>query len=186
MVYLTTLWLPILLSAVVVFVASSVMHMVLKYHRSDYQKLPNEDALLEALRGQRLAPGVYPFPCAPDPKDMKSPAMMEKYKQGPVGILTVVPVGPPAMGKYLVLWFVYCLVISLFAAYVAGRTLGMGTAYLAVFRIAGTVAFVGYAAGNLVDSIWKGQPWGTTVKHIFDGLIYALLTAGVFGWLWPR
>ena len=186
MVYLTTLWLPILLSAVVVFVASSILHMVLKYHRSDYKKLPNEESLLAALRSQRLAPGTYPFPYCASSTEMKSPAMLEKYKQGPVGILTVIRSGPPAMGKGLLLWFIFCVVISIFAAYVAGRTLSAGTAYLAVFRIAGTVAFVGYSAGNLVDSIWKGQPWSTTIKHIFDGLVYALLTAGTFAWLWPR
>jgi len=186
MVYLTTLWLPILLSAVVVFVASSVMHMVLTYHRSDYQKLPNEEKLLDALRSERLAPGTYQFPHCASPKDMKSPEMIEKHRKGPVGILTVIRSGPPAMRKGLLLWFAFCVVISVFVAYLAGRTLSAGTAYLAVFRVAGTVAFLGYSAGNAVDSIWKGQPWSTTVKHMFDGLIYALLTAGVFGWLWPR
>jgi hypothetical protein len=90
------------------------------------------------------------------------------------------------MGKYLTLWFIFCLVISFFVAYVSGRALNTGAAYLAVFRIAGTVAFLGYAASQATDSIWKGQAWSTTIKHMFDGLVYGLLTAGVFGWLWPR
>ena len=36
MVGLAALWLPILLSAVIVFVASSLIHMVSGWHKSDY------------------------------------------------------------------------------------------------------------------------------------------------------
>ena len=186
MVYLTALWLPILLSAVVVFLASWMMHMLLPHHKSDYTKLPNEDGMLQAMRSHTLVPGTYMFPHCGSHKELGSAEMMEKFKKGPVGILTVIPSGPPAMGKYLGLWFAFCLLVSLFAAYVAGRTLGLGAQYLAVFRIVGTVAFVAYSVGQMPDSIWRGQPWSNTFKHVFDGLVYALLTAGMFGWLWPR
>ena len=186
MVYLTALWLPILLSAVVVFLASSIMHMVLTYHRSDYKKLPNEEKLLEAMRNEGVVPGGYHFPYCASPKEMGSPEKVEKYTKGPVGILTVIPNGPPAMGKRLAQWFAFCLVISFFVAYLTGRALSAGAEYLAVFRMAGTVGFLGYSAAHAVDSIWKGQSWSTTIKHMFDGLVYGLLTGGVFGWLWPR
>jgi len=186
MVTVTELWLPILLSAVVVFVASSVIHMLLPYHKSEYKKLPNEDRLLEAMRNEGVAPGLYVFPYVAAHKEMKSAEMIEKYKRGPVGMVTVMPSRPPAMGKYLTMWFLFCVLIGVFVAYLAGRTLQPGAQYLAVFRIAGTVAFVGYGVGVLTDSIWKGQAWSATLKHLFDGLIYGLLTAGVFGWLWPR
>jgi hypothetical protein len=185
MVPLTALWLPILLAAVIVFVASSIMHMVLPYHRSDYQKLPDEDRLLAALRAAGLKRGLYVFPfCAQ--KEMKSPAMIEKYKQGPVGMMTVFPSGPPPMPKLLAMWFVYCLVIGFFVAYLTGHTVSPGARYLAVFRVAGTAAFLAYGVGQLVNSIWGGQPWSVTIKHVIDGLIYGMLTAGTFGWLWPR
>ncbi len=186
MVSITALWLPILLSAVIVFVASSIMHMVLPYHRSDYRKLPDEGKVTDALRAVGVTPGpVYSFPhCAH--KDMKSPEVVEKFKRGPVGLLTVFPSGPPALPKFLGLWFVNCVVVGIFVAYLTGRTRVPGTDYLQVFRVAGTVAFMGYGVGQLQDSIWKGQTWGVTAKHVFDGLIYALLTAGTFGWLWPR
>jgi hypothetical protein len=139
MVSITSLWLPIVLSAVIVFIASSIIHMVLPYHRSDYKKLPNEEKLLEAIRSEKVAPGDYTFPCPASPKDMSSPEMMEKYKQGPVGFATIIPSGPPAMGKQLVLWFLFCLIVGFFVAYVTGRTLDFGAHYLAVFRVAGTV-----------------------------------------------
>lgn len=185
MVYLTSLWLPILLSAVGVFIISSLTHMVLKLHKNDYTELPNDGALREAMRNAGVKPGNYAFPCPADAKDMGSPEMLEKYNQGPVGFMNVMPSGPPAMGKYLALWFVYTLIVSLFVAYLTGRTLAAGTDYLAVFRVAGATAFLAYGVANLVDSVWKAQNWGTTFRHIFDGLLYSLVTAGFFGWLWP-
>jgi hypothetical protein len=186
MVPITALWLPILLSAVIVFVASSILHMVLPYHKSDYRKLPEEDKIVDALRTAGVTPGpAYHFPHTSH-KEMKSPEVVDKFKRGPIGLLTVIPSGPPAMGKYLGLWFVYCVVVSLFVAFVAGSTLRPGTRYLLVFHLTGLAAFLAYGVGHLQDSIWKGQTWGVTAKHVFDGLIYALLTAGTFGWLWPR
>jgi hypothetical protein len=185
MVPLTALWLPIVLSAVIVFVASFVMHMVLTYHHSDYRQLPEEDKLLAALRATGLKRGLYFFPFCTH-KEMKSPAMIEKYKQGPVGTMTIFPSGPPAMPKFLVMWFVYCLIIGFFVAYLTGRTVAFGALYPAVFRVAGTAAFLAYGVGLLSNGIWKGQPWGMVIKEVIDGLIYSLLTAGTFGWLWPR
>jgi len=185
MVFLTALWLPILLSAVIVFIASSIMHTVLPYHRSDYRQLPEEDKLLAALRPAGLKPGQYVFPyCLP--KEMKSPAAIEKYNQGPVGTMTIFRNGPPVMPKFLAQWFAYCLVIAFFVAYLTGRTLPAGVHYLAVFRVAGTAGFLAYGLGHLSNGIWKGQPWPATIKEVVDGLIYGLLTACIFGWLWPR
>jgi hypothetical protein len=110
MISLGALWLPILLSAVFVFIVSSILHMVLPIHRNDYGKLPGEPAVLEAMRTQSVTPGTYMFPRPDSVKDMCSPEMQEKYNQGPVGYLTVLPNGQPAMGKNLVLWFLYPLV----------------------------------------------------------------------------
>ena len=170
---------------VIVFVASSIIHMVLKYHVSDYRQLPEEDKLLAALRPAGLAPGLYHFPYCSH-KDMNSPAMQEKFKQGPVGFLTLYPNGPVAMPKFLGMWFAYCLLIGVFVAYLTGRTVMPSAPYLAVFRVAGTAAFLAFGLGPLVNGIWKGQPWSMVFKEAFDGLVYSLLTAATFGWLWPR
>src|SRR5260370_15035742 len=133
----------------------------------------------------RSTPGLYHFPHCSH-KEMNSPAMQEKFKQGPVGMLTVFPSGPIAMPKFLGMWFAYCLLIGFFVAYLTGRTVAPGSHhYLAVFRVAGTAAFLAYALGPLVNGIWKGQPWSMVLKESFDGLIYSLLAAATFGWLWP-
>jgi len=185
MVSLASLWLPILLSAVAVFVASSVIHMVLPYHKSDYKKLPSEDGVMDALRPFDLAPGDYMFPLA-DAGDMKNPAFVEKWSKGPAGSLTVLPKGPWAMRSTMALWFLYCVAIGITAAYIAGRALPQGAHYRAVFRFAGATAFYGYALALWQNTIWYKKNWMTTLKSTFDGLVYAFLTVGFFGWLWPR
>jgi len=186
MVPIISLWLPILFSAVIVFVASSIIHMVLPYHRSDYKKLPAEDNVMDALRKFQIPPGDYFFPRPGGPKAMKDPAFQEKMKKGPIGLMTVRPSGPPSMGRQFLLWFLYCVVVGVFAAYVAGRALPAGAPYRAVFRFAGVTAFAGYALALWLDTIWYWRSATTTLKSTFDGLVYALLTAGIFGWLWPR
>jgi hypothetical protein len=186
MVPVMSLWLPILLSAVVVFVASSIIHMMLTYHRSDYSRLPDEEKVLDALRPLNVPPGAYIFPHAGTPAAMKDPAYQEKLNRGPIGMLMVRPNGPFNMGGSLAQWFVYCVVVSAFAAYVAGRAVGPGADYLSAFRFSGTVAFAGYSLALLQGPIWEWRRWSMTLKTMFDGLIYALLTGGVFGWLWPR
>ncbi len=185
MVSLSALWLPIVLSAVIVFIASSIMHMVLPYHRSDYLKLPDEEKVLPALRAAGLKRGLYIFPHTTH-EEMKSPAMIDKYNQGPVGMMTIFPSGPPVLPKFLGLWFGYCLLISFFVAYLTGHTVAPGTYYLAVFRVVGTAAFLAYGLGTMSNGIWRGQPWSFVLKEVIDGLVYALLTAGTFGWLWPK
>jgi len=182
---LSALWLPIVLSAVIVFVASSILHMVLPYHRGDYLRLPDEDKILPALRAAGLKRGLYIFPFGTH-KDMKSPAMIEKYHQGPVGMMTIFPGGQPFIPKFLGLWFAYCLIIGFFVAYLGAHTIAPHTDYLAVFRVVGTAAFLAYGLGLISNGIWKAMPWSFVVKEVIDGLLYALLTAGTFGWLWPR
>jgi hypothetical protein len=183
---LTALWLAVLLSTVIVFFASFIVHTVLSYHKSDYRKLPDEDRITDALRNAGVTRGAaYFFPYFSF-KEMKSAHVIEKMKRGPVGLLTVLPSGPPAMGKNMVQWFLYCVVISIFAAYLAGRTLAPGTSFWQVFRLVGMVAFLGYGAAHAQESIWSGRSWAVTFKHIFDSVIYAALTATTFGWLWPK
>jgi len=185
MVALAELWLPILLSAVFVFLASSVIHMALPIHKSDFGKLPSEEDILEKMRGHGVSRGSYMFPCPESMKEMGSPEMVEKYNKGPVGYVTILPNGPPAMSKSLVQWFIYCLIVGVFCGYIGSFSLAPGAAFEMVFRVTGTIALLGYAIGALLESIWKGQSWVTTGKFIFDGVVYMLVTAATFGWLWP-
>ena len=185
MVALTALWLPIMLSAVIVFIASSIIHMVLPFHRSDYRQLPDEEKLLAAMRPSNLVPGLYNFPFCTH-ANMKSPEVLEKFRQGPVGFLVVRPTGLVNLPKFLIQWVIYCLIVGFFVAYLAGRTVAPGAHYLVVFRVVGTAAFLSYGLGGLSNGIWRGLPWSMVLKEAFDGLIYGLLTAGTFGWLWPR
>ncbi len=180
-----SLWLPVIVSAIVVFVASSILHMVLKYHKADFKPLPNEGAVREALAKGSPAPGIYFTPYCADMKQMNDPAIKEKFEKGPVAMITVCPKGAPMMPKLLALWFGFTLLVSLVAACVARHTLHPGDGGMLVMRITGTVAFAGYALSHVSDSIWKGQPWANTLRAVVDGAIYALLTGLTFRLLWP-
>lgn len=186
MTELNTLWLPILLSSVIVFVVSSVIHMALPWHKSDYPKVPSEDQLRDAVRPLAIPPGDYMVPRPTSTAEMRSPEFAEKIQKGPNMILTVLPNGPWSMKRNLVLWFLYLVAVGVFVAYVAGRALPVGADYPSVFRFAGVTAFLAYAAALWQMSIWYRRAWSTTIKATVDGLIYGLLTAGTFGWLWPQ
>ena len=186
MVPLTSLVVPILVSAVIVFVVSAIFHMVLPFHRKDYRKVAQEAAVMDALRPFAIPPGDYVMPLAEPPARMDSPEMLDKMNKGPVVMMTVMPSGPPAMGQTFGLWFAYCVAVSIFAGYIAGRALAPGARYLDVHQFAGTVAFVGYAVALWQNSIWFRKSGGTTLRSTIDGLVYGLLTGGVFGWLWPK
>ena len=182
--FLSQLWMPIVVAAVLVFVVSSVIHMALPVHKGDKQVLPNEARVADALRGTPR--GEYMMPGCHSMKDMGTPEMIAKYQQGPIALVTVMPTGVPKIGKALVNWFIFSLIVGAITGYVAWHALPAGSSYLHVFQITGAVAWMAYGIGELPNSIWKGTPSKTTCKFVIDGLAYALVTAGAFGWLWPR
>ena len=185
MVTLDMLWLPIVVAAVLVFVASNLVWMVLPHHKKDTRRLPDEAAALEVLGKQGLTPGLYRFPWAAM-ADMNKPEVAEKFARGPVGLVAVTPSGPFSMGKSMGAWVAYIVVITLAVACIAERMLAPGAPYLSVFRRVGAVAILAYSAGNVPNAIWWGKPWRNTALEVLDGILYGLLTAGAFGWLWPR
>lgn len=184
MVSLTALWLPILLSAVLVFIASSIIHMALAWHSGDFKKFPSEDAVLDALRPFNLPPADYVAPRPASMKEMGTPEFQAKVARGPRVMVAVLPAAN-SMPRNLALWFIYSIVVAAFAAYVAGMTLAPGAEYMAVFRVTSTVTFAGYALALWQNWIWYSRSIGYTVRTTIDGLIYGLLSGGAFGWLWP-
>ena len=186
MVSAFSLWVPILLSALLVFIASSLIHMFLNWHKNDFRSVPDEDGLMDALRAFDLAPGNYLFPRPESREVMRSEEFQARAKRGPCAFMTVLRAGDAsAMGKQFVQWFVYCAVVGLFAGYVTGLAVGPDAEYMAVFKVASTTAFMGYALAHAQDAIWMSQGWPATFRSMLDGLIYALLTGGTLGWLWP-
>ena len=184
MISALSLWLPVLLSAVFVFIVSSIIHMVLTYHRNDFKRVPSEDGIMDALRSFNIQQGEYVMPHVDDPKQRETEEFKAKIEKGPVAYLTVIP-GAYNLGRKLAMWFLFSILVGLFTAYIAGLALEPGTHYMAVFRFTGTAAFGGYALALLQNSIWYGRSWRTTLKSLADGFIYALVTAATFGWLWP-
>ena len=186
MVSVFSLWLPIVLSAVFVFIASSLIHMVIGYHANDIQPVPKEDAVMDALRPFNIPPGDYCVPKPANMKDLGTPEYKAKMEKGPVVFFTVMPPGAGFMGKTLGVWFIYSVVVSFVAAYVTGIAYGPGVKYPQIFRMAATVGFACYAMALPQLSIWYRRNWMTTIKSMVDGFIYGCLIGGTFGWLWPR
>jgi hypothetical protein len=180
------LWLPIVLSAVFVFLVSSVLHMLLPIHKSDFRKLPGEEPLTAEMRKRGVGPGAYAFPHCGSMKEMSSPEMKARLAQGPVGTLIVRSPASMNMGAALAQWFLFTLVVGLLVAHIAWPVLPRGAHYTHVFHVVGLASFLAYGFSSVTDSIWKGMPWSTSFKFLFDGLLYALVTAGTFGWLWPQ
>ena len=185
MVSLAQLWLPILLSTVFVFFASSILNMVLRFwHAPDYRGFSNEDEVGAAIRKGGATPGMYMLPFCP-PEAMKKPETQEKFKTGPVGMLALRQSGSMNMGASLGQWFVFCLLVSFFCALLVAHVLTPGAPFAHVFHVVGLAALMGFAFGPLPNAIWWGHPWSVTIKHMIDGLIYAVITGAMFAWLWP-
>ena len=182
---LAQLWMPILLAAVLVFVASSLIHMVFKWHNPDYRKLGNEDDVRAAIRASSPAPGMYMIPHCIGADAMKDPAMQKKWEEGPIGFLMLRPSGMPSMGGALGSWFALTLIVSLFAGYLASRTVPVGASFLAVCRVVGIATFLAYAFGGPIHAIWAAKPWASAAKEVLDAAIYATVSACAFAWLWP-
>ena len=180
-----SLWLPVVVSAVAVWLVSAVLHMVLKYHRADYKQLSSEEPVGQALRSATSGPGVYIIPHCSDMSLLKDPAFRKRYEDGPVALIHVLRSGVPNMGKSLCQWFAFCLLVSFVTSYVARHSLDPGAVGIEVMRLTGTVAFIGYAFGYFQDSIWHGIPWSNSLRAILDAAVYAVVTGLVFRFLWP-
>jgi len=184
MISLSQLWMPLLLSTVAVFLASSVIHMASPWHKNDYPRLPNEDAVMDALRPIGLAPGDYMFPRPQSMADMKSPEFVERVTRGPKVIMTVMPNGMTPMGGMFVQWIVYILVVTAIAAHLASRSVTASAPGAHVFHQVFLVAFAGYGLALFQLSIWYARSWSITIKSVIDGAIYAAITAAIFQWSW--
>jgi hypothetical protein len=184
MAFLAQLWLPIVVSAVLVFVVGAVTHMLAPYRRAEWGHLPKEGAIQEALRG--AAPGLYVFPSPANPRHRGGPDALKRWAEGPSVFMTLVPPGPINMGRNLGLSLLTNLVVSALVAYVAFHALGVAPHYRTVFRLVGTVGFLAYAVGPLYEAIWYWKPARSLAYTAVDALLYGMVMAGTFGWLWPR
>lgn len=182
---LLQLWLPIIVGTVLAWIASALIHMLFKYHNADYQKLSNEDEVMAAVRNGSPKLGIHTFPYCTDMAEMGNEDIQQKFSRGPVGILTVFPNGMPNMGKAVGQQIVYFLIGSVLIAYCSMLALGPGAEFMAVFRFVGAVGFLAFGWATLPYSIWYGHPWSVAARYLLDALIYGLVVAAAFAWLWP-
>jgi len=179
------LWLPIVVGTGLAWIASGLIHMLLKYHHSDYQQLTNEDEVMSAVQKGSPKLGIHAFPYCSDMAGMGDPDVQQKFARGPVGMLTVFPNGTPKMGKLMAQQISFFLLGCTLIAYSTTLAMGPGAEYLVVFRFVAVIGFLTFGWAVIPFSIWYGHQWSTTAKYLLDALIYGLVVAGSFAWLWP-
>jgi len=183
---LLSLWLPILLSAVVVFVISSLIHMVFKWHNPEYRGFSNEDAVRDAIRTGNPSPGQYVLPYCKEMKELGTEAMKQKYQEGPVGFVTLTQSGSPNMGKSFVAWFLMSIIVGAIGAFIATQLFGLDPARArAAAKLVGAVTFLSYGMGTIAESVWMGRTWTASAKFLLDAALYGIGSGLVFFWLWP-
>lgn len=186
LVELTELWLPILLSGVAVFVLSFLMWMVMPHHKGDWEGLPDEDGLMDALRAQGVKPKTqYMFPYCHSQELMKDPEWMAKFNRGPKGFLVMKADGEINMGKNMVISTIFNLLTATLVALVATLSVERGAAGADVFWFVTLVAFLANSWALVWGAIWFDRTWGSTLREMFDGLVYGAATGAIFMLLWP-
>lgn len=182
---LMQLWLPILLSGIFCWFASALIHMLIKYHNFDYKKLSNEEQVGDALREGNPKPGLYHMPHCTDMKEMNNETMQAKFKKGPIAMISVFENGMPPMGKLLAQQLAFFLGGCFLIAYVATLSVTPSVEFIVVFRFIMIISFITFGYGLIPESIWMGRPWATCLRYLLDALIYAVIVAATFAWLWP-
>lgn len=181
MVSLTSLWLPILVSAVALFFLSFLSWMVLPHHKSDWKGVPDDQAFRDALNGLNIPPGNYMFPYAETSAEMQSAEFLERQRQGPNGTLQLWE-GLNSMSRNLVMQFLYLLGSAFCLAYLGTLGLASGADFMAVFRFMGTAGILMFTAGSIPHAIWfKFRLPG----YLVDGLLNGLAVGLIFASLWP-
>jgi len=192
MVALSSLWFAIAVTSIVIFFASAIMWMLLPHHKKDIQfinctdadkEADKEAAFIDAVNAAALKPGMYMYPGC-DAKDYKSDEGKARYNNGPWGTLTIYP-GKPNFPMNLLKTFITFFVITLFVAYITGLSVGAGADYMQVFRVSGAAAMLGHCMGGITSDFFMGKPSRLIITELFDKVVYALLTAGMFASMWP-
>ena len=175
-----SLWLPILISTIALFFASFLSWMVVQLHMKDWVKLDDEEKLMGVVREMNIPDGNYMFPGATSGKEMNSPEHMEKYSEGPRGVLTILPV--PNMGKNLGLTLLFFLFCNATFGYLASFALEQQHDFLTVFRFVATIALLTFCASIVQHAIWFRS---RVVGHVIESIAYALIAGAIFAVFWP-
>jgi hypothetical protein len=184
---MSELWLPVLLSSLACLAISAIVWGVLPLHVREHRRLPAEPELLDALRRQMPAPGIYSFPYSGTCGVSATRAdVVANLQRGPVGFLVIGRTGARRALVPLAQYFVFFAIVAMLTAYVASIAgLKDGAPFLRVFRLVAIVSSMALTLGSAPLSIWFSRPWKSWLLHCADGLACGLAMGTVFGWLWP-
>ncbi len=182
-VSMAELWMPILTTAVVVFILSCLAWTISPHHKPEYRKLAAEPGFLDALRTLNIPAGGYFFPYV-DGAGMKTEEGKRLMNEGPWGRMRLYG-KKPGMGGSMLGSFVLYLVVSAAIAFVGTMTIPAGAGFGDVLRVLGTVGVLSYSVAVIPQIIWFERQWSVFFTHLFDGVVFGLATGLVFAWMWP-
>ncbi|MBX3390079.1 MAG: hypothetical protein KF691_11585 [Phycisphaeraceae bacterium] len=181
---LTACWLAIIATPVALWFYGALAWMALPHHKRDLKKLPDDNKVIEFVRGLGLQPGVYSYPnmhCEGEDRER----IKKLWETGPMGILSVW--SKVSMGRNMLLTFIVELIAAFLIAYVGvAAGFGRGEPFAKVFQVLGTVGILTFTVGSLPGAIWFQANKSAVVSGIIDGVIMGLITGAIMAWLWPK
>jgi hypothetical protein len=167
------------LAGMALFAWQSISHMVVGLGEVGIREIPNEDAVLAAMRQSIPEPGFYFFPGMRLPpnatKEQQQAAMKQweaKYTSGPAGILIYHPRGEQPMSpKQLLGQLAGSMVAALIAGFLLSRAVGSLSCFAS--RI-GFVVLLGLLPSVMVHFPywnWYGFPTSYSLAALTDHIL---------------
>lgn len=177
----TELWLPILLAGVATHIASTIAWTVLPHHKPEWKGLgDDEDGLQDWIAGREIPAGQYLFPFASGMKEADCDAIKEK-QQKCRGMLLLYQ-RPVNMGAAIGKTLAFFLVAAFMIGYLAAFSVPSGASFWHVFRFVSTAGILTHCFARFPHVFWFPEK---IAMSLLDGVVYSLITAGVFAALWP-
>lgn len=180
MEFLVGLWLPIVISTIVLFFASFIARTILPHHRAGWHKLDHEPAFMNQLQEMNIPPGSYVFPYAETRQQSSQETFLKTYAKGPRGTINIHTI--PNLGLNLFCTFIFFLITVTLIAYIAQQAFAGWSdeseiTFLKVFQIVGTISVLTYSSSTILSSISSKRPF---LMEVIDGIAYGLIVGVIF------
>ncbi len=165
-----------IVGGIIMFVWSAFSHMVLPLGGMGLKPLPNESAVIPAMKEGIREPGLYMFPgldMSKTPSAEEQAAWTERYKAGPVGLLVYRPQGEAPMSlKQLGTELLSNILAALVGAFMLTFVVGSYGKRALFVALLGLVAWLSI---NVSHWNWYGFPTAFVVAEGIDQVVGWLL-----------
>jgi hypothetical protein len=182
-----------LVGGLVVFLWGFVSHMLLPVGEMGFSQMPVNSPLLDAMKQQLPAEGLYAFPgqeVGRKQTEAEDAVWAGRYKQGPTGLLLYHPTGAdPISPKRLAIQLATDIFGAALLAYllvaIAGST-GAQVPLAKFLRISAVAGLFSWASIEIAYWNWYGFPCAFVLAELIDQLVGWTLAGLVMALLWRR